>query len=156
MWVILYLVSLSEAGFWGWWSVSLWTRLCYFVAIMHLFSQSLSIVPRCGGQLLNDIFSFLSARCVRWKGFALIRVSCDCVIDVIVLDCVCCPRLIRTRIIVRTVSYHLLLPELDADPLELEVSRCRKSQFARCFLPSQVRMWNDLRYSHWHRNVGWV
>ena len=26
----------------------LWTPLCYFVAIMHFFSQSLSIVLRCG------------------------------------------------------------------------------------------------------------
>ena len=27
------------------------------------------------------------------------------------------------------------------------VSRCRKYQFARCFLPTQVRMWNDLSYT---------
>ena len=33
-----------------------------------------------------------------------------------------------------------------AHPLEFEVSRCRTSQFARCFLPAQVRMWNDLPY----------
>ena len=32
------------------------------------------------------------------------------------------------------------------DPLESEVSQCRKSQFARCFLKAQVRMWNDLPY----------
>ena len=31
-----------------------------------------------------------------------------------------------------------------AHPLEFEVSRCRTSQFARSFLPAQVRMWNDL------------
>ena len=31
-----------------------------------------------------------------------------------------------------------------AHPLEFEVSRCRTSQFARCFLPAQVRLWNDL------------
>ena len=30
-----------------------------------------------------------------------------------------------------------------AHPLEFEVSRCRKSQFARSFLPAQVRMRND-------------
>ena len=34
-----------------------------------------------------------------------------------------------------------------AHPLELEVSRCRTSQFARCFLPAQTRVWNDLPYT---------
>ena len=32
-------------------------------------------------------------------------------------------------------------------PLESEVSRCRTSQFARCFLPAQTRVWNDLPYT---------
>ena len=31
-----------------------------------------------------------------------------------------------------------------AHSLEFEVSRCRTSQFARSFLPAQVRLWNDL------------
>ena len=31
--------------------------------------------------------------------------------------------------------------------LEFEVSRCRMSQFARCFLPAQTRVWNDLPYT---------
>ena len=31
-----------------------------------------------------------------------------------------------------------------AHPCELEVPRCRTSQFGRCFLPAHVRMWNDL------------
>ena len=31
-----------------------------------------------------------------------------------------------------------------AHPLEFEVSRCRTSQFARSFLPAQVRLWNGL------------
>ena len=31
-----------------------------------------------------------------------------------------------------------------AHPLEFEVSRCRTSQFARCFLSAQARVWNDL------------
>ena len=34
-----------------------------------------------------------------------------------------------------------------AHPLEFEVSRYRTSQFARSFLPAQVRMWNDLSYT---------
>ena len=33
-----------------------------------------------------------------------------------------------------------------AHPLEFEVSRCRTSQFARCFLPAN-RVWNDLPYN---------
>ena len=82
------------------WSVSLWTPLCCFVADMHLFSQSLSFVLRCGDLLLNNvIFSYWHTRCIRWPGFALIRLSC-CVIDVMLLHCVCCARLIRIWIIV--------------------------------------------------------
>ena len=34
-----------------------------------------------------------------------------------------------------------------AHPCELEVPRCRTSQFGRCFLPAHVRMWNDLTSS---------
>ena len=34
-----------------------------------------------------------------------------------------------------------------ADSLEFEVSRCRTSQFARSFLPVQVRLWNDFPYT---------
>ena len=133
-------MSLRELVFWGWWNVYLWTPLCYFVAIFHLFSQSLSIVLRCGGRLMNITFSFLSAMCIRLPGFALIRVSCRCVIEVMLLSWVCCRRLIWTLITVFSVSFHLLL-------LEFEVSRCRTFQFARCFLRAQVRIWNDLPYT---------
>ena len=34
-----------------------------------------------------------------------------------------------------------------AHPLEFEVSRCRTSQFARCVLSAQTRVWNDLPYT---------
>ena len=34
----------------------------YFIAILHLFSQSFNIVLQCGGQLLNVTISFLSTR----------------------------------------------------------------------------------------------
>ena len=37
--------------------------------------------------------------------------------------------------------------EAAAHPLELEVLRCRTSQFVRSFLPAQVRLWNDLHYT---------
>ena len=37
--------------------------------------------------------------------------------------------------------------EAAAHSLELEVSRCRTSQFARCFLPAQTRVRNNLPYT---------
>ena len=49
------------------------TPLCYFVGISRLFSQSTRIFLRCGGLLLNVIFSFSSSRRV----FAL-RVASLC------------------------------------------------------------------------------
>ena len=74
---------------------------CYFVAILHLFSQPLSTVLWCGGRLLNVTFSFIRARFrIRRPGIVPIRVSCRCVIDVVWLGLVCCPRLIRTLITV--------------------------------------------------------
>ena len=39
--------------------------------------------------------------------------SCRCVIDVMLLDCVCCTRLIKTRITVCSVRFLLHLPEFD-------------------------------------------
>ena len=77
----------------------LWTILCYFVEILHLFSKSSSIVIRFGGQLLNITFSFLSARCIRWSGFVLISVAGMSM-------------LIRTPIAVCLESFHLQIPVL--------------------------------------------
>ena len=125
-----------------------------FVDTSVLLGCYYAFVLRCGGLLLNVIFSFSSARCLRWPGFGIITLSFGRVIDVMLLHCVCCTRLIRTRIIVGSVSFHLLLPEFNipelaaaAHPLEFEVSRCRTSQFARCFLPAQTRVRNDLPYT---------
>ena len=82
-------------------SVSFRYYYSFFLPIIH--------VLWCGGLLLNVIFGFSSAWCIRWPGFALIRLSCRCVIDVRLLHFVCCTRLIRTRIILCTVSLYLLL-----------------------------------------------
>ena len=71
------------------------TPLCYFVAIMHLFSKSLSIVLRCGDQLLNVTSRLSRVRCIRWLGFAMIRVFYRCVIDVVLLGYECCTMLIH-------------------------------------------------------------
>ena len=38
MCMMLFPVSLRELVFWGWWNVYMWTPLCYWVAILHLFS----------------------------------------------------------------------------------------------------------------------
>ena len=61
------------------------------------------------GLLLKVFFSFSSSRCIQWLGFALISFSCRCVIDVMLLHRVRCTRLMRTPIIVCSVSFHLLL-----------------------------------------------
>ena len=55
-------------------------------------------------QLLHVTFSFLSPSYIQWPGFALIRVSFLCVIDVMWLGLVCCTRLIRTLITVDRAS----------------------------------------------------
>ena len=78
---------------------------------MQLFSQSLSIVLWCEGELLNVTFSFSSARCIRWPSFALITVSCCCIIDVMLLGYLCCTRFIQTWITVCSLCFDLLLPE---------------------------------------------
>ena len=84
MWVVLFLVSLRELVFWVWWSVSLWTPRCYFVAIVYLLS---SVWVSCwiNIQLLERMV-YSVAR------FALISVRSDCVVD---------------------VMFHMLLPEFD-------------------------------------------
>ena len=59
----------------------------------------------------------------------LITVSCHCVIDVVLLDCVFCTRLIRTRIIVCSVSCHQLLLEFDIPEMLLQlIHRSMKCQ----------------------------
>ena len=98
-------------------------RCCY-----AFFSQSLSIVLLCGSQLLTVIFSFSSARCILWPGFALIRLSCRCVIEVMLLHCVCCTWLIRTRIIICSVNFHRLQSAFDIPELRLQLIQSLKYQ----------------------------
>ena len=64
---------------------------------------------------LNAIISFLSARCIRWSIFVLIRVFCRCVIGVMLLHCVC------AIIIVCSTSFHLLLSQFDISVLRLQL-----------------------------------
>ena len=79
----------------------------------EVFGITDKLILQCGGPQRNVIFSFSSARCIRLPGFALIRYSCRCVIDIMLLHCGCCTSLIRTRIIACSVSFHLLLSEFD-------------------------------------------
>ena len=114
-------MSLREMVFGSWWNVYLWTSLCYLVAIAHLFSKSVSIVLRGGGQLLNVTISFQTARCIQCPGFAPNSVYSHCVIAVMLLHCVCCTRLIQTQITVCSSGFHLLLLELDISELRLQL-----------------------------------
>ena len=128
--------------------------LCCFVVTMHLFSQSLSIVLWCRSLLMSVIFCFSSARCIRWPGFALIKLSCRYMINVMLLQ-LCMLYKVNSN------SSHCLLSGLPSasvrvrqiraaaavHPLEFEVSRCITSQFARCFLPARTSVWNDLPYT---------
>ena len=120
---------------------------------MHLLSLSLSIVLRCGGQLLNVTSIFSSAMCIRWPSFALITVTSRCGIEVMLLV-----------YNVNSNSNHYLFSKLPsvfirvrhtltaaaAHPLEFKVSRFRTSQFTRCFQPANVRKWNDLPDAGFH------
>ena len=85
---------------------------CYYAFVLPIVEYYYPV----WGPLLNVTFGFFSARCIRWPGVAPIRVSRRCVIDVMLLHCVCrtsCVCIIQTRISVFSVSVHLLLPELD-------------------------------------------
>ena len=44
----------------------------------------------------------------------------------------------------RSLRLFLIQAAVAAHPYELEILRCRTSQFARCFLPVYVRAWNGL------------
>ena len=125
---------------------------------MHLFSQSLCIVIPYGAQLMNATFSFSSARCIRRPDVALIKISYHCVIDVVLTAVPCLLYKVKSN------SNRCLFSELPsastrvrhirvaaaAHPLEFKVSTYGTSQFARCLLPGQVRMRNDLPYTVFH------
>ena len=115
----------------------------------------------CGGQLLNVTFSFLSAMCIRWPGFVLIRVSCCCVIDEMSLGYVCCARLIRSLIIVCSASIHLLLLEFDISELRppvihwsLEYQGVELHNLHGLSCRSNAE-WPSL-HCVWYRNAEWV
>ena len=92
----------------------LWGHIC----VTSLLRWICSPIPRA-------LFSYVGVSCwlspsASWApgvfgGQALPRsVSYDSVIDFLLMDCLCCTRLIRTRSIVCLVSFHLLMPAFDA------------------------------------------
>ena len=89
---------------------------CYYAFVLQIFEYCSPVWWSAAECHLH-----LSARCIRWPGFALIRLSCRCVIDVMLLYCVYCTRLIRTLIIVCSVSFHLLLSEFNIPELRLQL-----------------------------------
>ena len=148
-------VSLTELVFLGWWRVYLCTPLCYFVVVMHLFSKSLSIVLWFGGQLLCRL------QLLERQVYSVSRLSLDqsflslCHRRHVAGLCMLCK--------VNSNSNHCLFSELSsasigvrptrarqtwaaaaAHPYQYEVSRWRTYKFVICFLPAQVRIWNDL------------
>ena len=120
----------------------------------------LKILEHCspyGGLLRNVIYSYSSARCIRWPGFEPDQTFLS----------LCHRRYVAALCMlykVNSKSNHCLFSELPsvsvkirhtraaaaARPIVFEVSRCRTSQFARCFLPAQTRVWNDLLYTVFH------
>ena len=156
MCVVLCLLILSKLVFGGWWSFILRIPVCCFVAFIHLFSQCSSIVLQCGYQLLTVTLNFFSCWCVRWPGFALMRISCHCVINNKLLDCVCGARLIQTRIIVCSLCFHLLLQEFDTS-IRVRSVNWENVPIYEVLLssPGSYVGWPSL-YCVWHRSVGWV
>ena len=154
MCVVLFPVSLRELVFWGWWNIYLWTPLCYFVAILHLFSQSWSIVLRCGGHAAECLLQLLELQV-----YSVARLYPNQRI----LSLCHLRRVAELRLLYRFNSYsnHCLFNELPsastrvrytraaaaAHPSEFEVSRCRTSQFSRSFLAAQVQLRNDVPYT---------
>ena len=124
-----------------------------------------SVLLRCYYSFVLPIFEYCSpvwgsaAKChlqlLERHVYSVVRLYCRSVIDFMLLHCV---HILYT---VNLNSNHCLFSELPsasvrvrqtraaaaAHPLEFEVSRCRTSQFARCFLPAQTRVWNDLPYT---------
>ena len=109
----------QSIGVRGLWSVSC-GQCCVASWLLCICSSNPWIFFPVWGSAAECHISYSSARCIRWPGFALTRLSC-CDIDVMLLHCVCCTRLIRTRIIVCSVSFHLLLSEFHIPERRLQL-----------------------------------
>ena len=88
---------------------------CYFASVLIILEYCSPV----WGSAAECHLRFLCARCIRWPGFVLIRVSCRCSIDVMFLGRVCCTR--RTLITFCPASFHQLLLEFDRLKLRLQL-----------------------------------
>ena len=138
MCVVLSLVSLKELVFWGWCGVSLWTPLlnptnlflcCYWCFmwgsaaechLQFLERQLYSVARLCPDQR----FLSLCHRC---------NVAAQCMLYKVNSDLNHC---LFSELPSASVRVRLTWAAAAAHPLKFEVSRCRKSQFARCSLPA--------------------
>ena len=81
---------------------------CYFAFVLPILEYCSPVwgsAAECHLQLFErQVYSA--------PGFALIRVSC-CVVDIVLLGLVCCSRLMRTLITVRSARFLLLIQEFD-------------------------------------------
>ena len=139
MCVALFPGSLRELVFWGWWKVYLSSLLFCICSI-----NPWEIVLRCGGQLLN----FISASCapgvfygqaLPWSEFIAVSLGLVCWTSLIANSHHC----VSSELKFASSRVRISGAVAAANPLEFGVARCRTSQFARYFLPVQVRMWND-------------
>ena len=85
-------------------SMLLYCYCAFALPILEYCSPVYESAAECHLQLLES--QVYSVACQ-------IRISCRFVIIVMLLYCVCCTRLIRTRIIDCSVSFHVLLSEFD-------------------------------------------
>ena len=129
--------------------MSSWTILCCFVATKHLFSQSLSIVLRCGvscGMSSCQVYS--EARLCPDQTFLSLylrrHVAALCMLYKVNSNSKHC---LFSELPSASVSVQHTGAAAEDHPLEFEVSRCRAFQFARYFLPAQTRVWIDLPYT---------
>ena len=129
---------------------SMLTPLCCFADITPSSSLSLNIVLLSGGLRPAVTFGFLIV--IHSLGSVLIRILSLLITAAALLGCVCCTKFTAIRNTVYMVSClrpvrgyirHTRAAAV-AHPCELEVPRCRTSQFGRRFLPAHVRMCNDL------------
>ena len=82
------------------------SRVCQRIGIFKLVKRvfvDTSVLLPCYYTFVLPILEYCSQvwgsaadRCIWWTGIVVIGVSCNCVIDVMLLDCVCCLRLMRT------------------------------------------------------------
>ena len=152
--VVLFPVSLRELVFWGLWKVYLWTPLCYprcyfafVLPILEYCSPVWGLADECHLQLLErqvypvarlfhdqSFLSFCHLRPVAWLSvvYKLNSNSNHCLFSELPSAST------RDRYTRAAGPAHLF---------QFEVSRCRTSLCAGCFLPDQVRIWNDLPYT---------